>query len=66
MALAIIDVMGQLNPHLRDVEDFKHKLMGSSAHVMSDFKIEVDSPYPIPKPEEGLSEKPGKLEYPSK
>ena len=26
MALAIVDVMGNLQPHLRDVPDFKHKL----------------------------------------
>ena len=45
-AQAIIDVMGQLNPHLRDIEDYKHKLW-THLFVMSNFELEVDSPYPI-------------------
>ena len=47
---AIIEVMGQLNPHLRDVDDFRHKLW-THLFVMSDFKLDVDSPYEIPKPD---------------
>ena len=47
-AQAIIDVMGQLNPHLRDVSDFKHKLW-THLFIISDFKLDVNSPYPIPK-----------------
>ena len=43
----IIDVMGTLNPHLRDVPDFQHKLW-DQLFIMSDFKLEVESPYPIP------------------
>jgi len=62
-AQAIIEVMGQLNPHLRDVDDFRHKLW-THLFVMSDFKLDVDSPYEIPKAEE-LAEKPGIMEYPS-
>ncbi|KAA3647613.1 MAG: DUF4290 domain-containing protein [Bacteroidetes bacterium] len=62
MALAIIDVMGQLNPHLRDVQDFKHKLW-DHIFIMSDFKLEVDSPYPVPTPEH-FTEKPNKMSYP--
>ena len=62
MANAIIDVMGQLNPHLRDVEDFKHKLW-DHLFIMSDFNLDVDSPYPKPKAESFL-EKPNKMEYP--
>lgn len=61
-ARAIIEVMGQLNPHLRDVDDFKHKLW-THLFVMSDFQLEVDSPYDIPKAETLLS-KPNKMEYP--
>lgn len=61
-ARAIIEVMGQLNPHLRDVDDYRHKLW-THLFVMSDFKLEVDSPYEIPK-EESLSSKPNKMEYP--
>ncbi len=61
-AQAIIEVMGQLNPHLRDVDDYRHKLW-THLFVMSDFKLEVDSPYVIPK-QEVLNEKPDRLVYP--
>ncbi len=61
-AQAIIEVMGQLNPHLRDVDDFRHKLW-THLFVMSDFKLDVDSPYVIPQLEK-LQEKPNVLEYP--
>lgn len=62
MAKAIINVMGNLQPHLRDVPDFKHKLW-DQLHIMADFKLDVDSPYETPSKEE-LTEKPAKLEYP--
>ena len=61
-AQAIIEVMGQLNPHLRDVDDFRHKLW-THLFVMSDFQLDVDSPYEIPKPEV-LNEKPQIMDYP--
>ena len=61
-AQAIIEVMGQLNPHLRDVDDFRHKLW-THLFIMSDFKLDVDSPYEIPK-KEMLDEKPNSMEYP--
>lgn len=61
-SLAIIEVMGQLNPHLRDVDDYRHKLW-THLFVMSDFKLEVDSPYEIPLPE-ALMEKPQIMAYP--
>lgn len=63
LAQAIIAVMGQLNPHLRDVSDFNHKLW-DHLFIISDFKLDVDSPYPKPSPE-SLKEKPEKLSYPS-
>jgi len=62
MAQAIVDVMGNLQPHLRDVPDFKHKLW-DQLYIMSDFKLDADSPYPITSKEE-LKEKPEKLPYP--
>ena len=62
MAKAIIDVMGNLQPHLRDVPDFKHKLW-DQLHIMSDFKLDADSPYEKPSKEE-LQEKPDRLKYP--
>ncbi|HHZ64121.1 MAG TPA: DUF4290 domain-containing protein [Flavobacteriales bacterium] len=63
-AKAIIDVMGQLNPHLRDVADFKHKLW-DHLFVISEFKLDVDSPFPNPT-KESLTVKPEKLAYPSR
>jgi len=61
-AQVVIDLMGFLNPHLRDVSDFKHKLW-DHLHIISDFKIDVDSPYPVPE-KESLRSKPEILDYP--
>lgn len=58
----IIKVMGSLNPHLRDVPDFQHKLW-DHLFIMSDFKLEVDSPYPIPT-KDVIFLKPDRLDYP--
>lgn len=58
----IIQVMGNLNPHLRDVLDFQHKLW-DQLFIMSDFRLDVDSPYPIPS-REVLQLRPGRLAYP--
>lgn len=62
MAKAIVDVMGNLQPHLRDVPDFKHKLW-DQLFIMSDFRLEADAPYEKPSKEE-LQQKPEKLAYP--
>ena len=62
MAKAIIDVMGNLQPHLRDVPDFKHKLW-DQLFIMSDFKLDADAPYTKPSQQE-LQEKPEALPYP--
>ena len=61
-AQVVIDMMGFLNPHLRDVADFKHKLW-DHLHIISDFKIDVDSPYPAPDPA-SVRSKPEMLDYP--
>ena len=61
-AQVVIDMMGFLNPHLRDVADFKHKLW-DHLHIISDFKIDVDSPYPTPDPD-SVHPKPELLNYP--
>ncbi len=63
VAQAIINVMGQLNPHLRDVTDFKHKLW-DHIFIISDFKLDVDSPYPKPT-RETFQTKPDRVFYPS-
>lgn len=62
MAKAIIEVMGNLQPHLRDVPDFKHKLW-DQLFIMADFKLDVDAPYPV-LTEEELKAKPDPLPYP--
>jgi len=58
---AIISIMGNMNPHLRDVADFKHKLWDHLA-IISDFKLDIDSPYVTPTPET-LREKPKPVPY---
>ena len=63
-ANTIINIMGGMFPHLRDVPDFKHKLWDHLA-VMSDFKLDIDYPFEIVKPED-LEMKPGKIAYPDK
>ena len=46
-AHAVIELMGFLNPHLKNVEDFRHKLW-DHLFLISEFKLDVKSPYPIP------------------
>ncbi|WP_233557651.1 MULTISPECIES: DUF4290 domain-containing protein [Aquimarina] len=62
VAKAIIAVMGNLQPHLRDVPDFQHKLW-DQLFIISDFKLDVEAPYPI-LTKEKLEERPEPLEYP--
>ncbi|MFY8066030.1 MAG: DUF4290 domain-containing protein, partial [Flavobacterium sp.] len=64
VAKYIIQVMGSLNPHLRDVPDFQHKLW-DQIFIMSDFKLDVDSPYPIPT-RDVIHLKTERLAYPQK
>jgi len=62
VAQSIISVMGNLQPHLRDVPDFQHKLW-DQLFIMSDSKLDVESPFPITT-KEMLQERPEPLEYP--
>ena len=59
---AIIAFMGQMNPHLRDVKEFTHKLW-DHLHIMSNFKLEIESPYTKPEIAK-LEERPEKMTYP--
>lgn len=61
-AKAIIELMGVLNPHLKNVEDFRHKLW-DHLFLIADFDLDVESPYPIPTKEK-LFRKPKPLPYP--
>jgi len=63
-ALVVIELMGFLNPHLKNVEDFRHKLW-DHLFFISDFKLEVDSPYPKPT-KETYKQKPDPLPYPKR
>ena len=63
-AFAVIELMGFLNPHLKNVEDFRHKLW-DHLFLISDFKLDVKSPYPIPT-RETLRGKPKPLPYPKR
>ena len=63
-ALVVIELMGFLNPHLKNVEDFRHKLW-DHLFFISGFKLDVDSPYPIPR-KETYKQKPDPLPYPKR
>jgi hypothetical protein len=60
-AKTIISVMGNLNPHLRDIVDFKHKLWDHLA-IIAEFDLDIDSPYPVPEITK-LREKPREVPY---
>lgn len=61
---SVIELMGFLNPHLKNVEDFRHMLW-DHLFFISDFKLDVDSPYPIPQ-KETYKAKPQPLSYPKR
>jgi hypothetical protein len=62
VARGIIAVIGRLNPQLRNSEDGDHTLW-DHLYIMSDFKLDVDAPFPMPTPE-SLVTKPDKVSYP--
>jgi hypothetical protein len=64
LAYAVITIMGNMNPHLRDISDFKHKLWDHLA-IMSDFQLDIDSPYKKPD-NKLLQTKPRKVECKTK
>ena len=59
---AIINFMGQMNPQLRDLKEFNHKLW-DHLFIMSQFQLDADCPYPLPEIKK-LEEKPDKMDYP--
>lgn len=63
VAKTIIEFMGQRNPHLRDEENYKHKLW-DHLYILANYDLDVDAPYPFPTKEE-LNQKPHKMQYPS-
>lgn len=63
IAKSIVKVMGQVNSQYKDSEDFLQKLW-DHLFIISDFKLDVESPFPIPQKEQ-LLKKPQKMKYPS-
>lgn len=61
-AKSIVAVMANMTPHLKDAVDFQ-QMLWDQLFIISNFKLEVDSPYPIPT-EEVLYQKPTPLKYP--
>jgi hypothetical protein len=61
-AEAIIELMGTLNPHLKQIEDYKHKLW-DHLYQMTNFELDVDGPYERPTAEE-IFKKPEVIPYP--
>ena len=59
----IINAMAQVNPSVKELSDYKHKLW-DHLFIMSDYRLDVDSPYPKPVKEE-LNTKPERLAYKS-
>ncbi len=59
----IVNVMALLNPQVREIADFKQKLW-DHLFIISDFKIDVDSPYPVPEKSK-YNERPKPLAYPT-
>lgn len=60
-AQAVVNVMGTLNPHMRDYPDYKHKLW-DHAHIISGYRLDVDGPYEAPVKEDHES-KPEPIGY---
>ena len=63
-AKTIVNAMAILNPQLKDMTDYRHKLW-DHLFIISDYKLDCESPYPMPERE--LAEaKPKRLPYPQK
>lgn len=60
-AKAIVKIMAQLHPNTNNMQDYEQKLW-DHLFIISDFKLDVDSPYPKPNPDV-IQEKPEPLTY---
>lgn len=63
VAKAVVNLMAQLHPNLKNVEEFKHKLW-DQLHAIADFKLDIDSPYPVPENYEQVMQKRAHVPYP--
>lgn len=57
----IVSIMEQMNPQVSESNDYKHKLW-DHMHIISDFKLDVDSPFEVPSVE-GQASKPRHINY---
>jgi hypothetical protein len=64
-ARQVIEMMMMANPQFKNIEEYKHKLW-DHLYIMSDFKLDVDSPYPVPPREAAEFKRPNHMEYPDK
>lgn len=62
-AHAIVNAMVVLNPQIKEYNDYRLKLW-DHLFIMSDYKLDCDSPYPMPSPEK-RTPKPEKVPYPT-
>ena len=49
-AYFIVNVMAQMNPQVKESNDYMHKLW-DHLYIIADYNLDVDSPYPAPTPE---------------
>ena len=49
-AYFIVNVMAQMNPQVKESNDYMHKLW-DHLHIIAEYKLDVDGPYPVPTPE---------------
>ena len=61
---AVVQVMGILNPQIRELNDYKHKLW-DHAQVIGGFDLDIDAPYPAPTPQQ-FEERPDVIALPGK
>ena len=61
---AVVQVMGLLNPQIREFNDYKHKLW-DHAKVIGGFDLDIDAPYPAPTPQQ-FEARPDVIKLPEK
>lgn len=61
MAKAIVGIMSNMNPQIREQGDYKHKLW-DHLFIMANFQLDIDAPYPAPSPD-AYATKPEKVPY---
>lgn len=62
MAFSLVELMAQLNPGIKQLDDWKHKLW-DHLHIIADYQLDVEGPYPKPDREE-VETRPARMAYP--